>query len=113
MDLLPPTGRMQYLFGPGTVGDVEVRMPLSILEHKMHTIVVQMVAMEALNSLLEFGGQEPQRSLNEALRECRAHRLVEGDAYYALKGLNLEANAAKHGEKRSRQPDSPRRRSRR
>ena len=114
VDLLPPTGRMQYLFGPGTVGDVEVRMPLPILEHKLHTIFTQMVAMQALNRLLEFGGQGPQRSLNEALRECRAHRLVEGDAYYVLKGLNLEANAAKHGEKRSRQPaDSPRRRPRR
>ena len=114
VDLLPPTGRMQYLFGPGTVGDVEVRMPLPILEHKLHTIFTQMVAMQALNRVLEFGGQGPQRSLNEALRECRAHRLVEGDAYYVLKGLNLEANAAKHGEKRSRQPaDSPRRRPRR
>ena len=114
VDLLPPTGRMQYLFGPGTVGDVEVRMPLPILEHKLHTIFTQMVAMQALNHLLEFGGQGPQRSLNEALRECRAHGLVEGDAYYVLKGLNLEANAAKHGEKRSRQPaDSPRRRPRR
>ena len=113
VDLLPPTGRMQYLFGPGTVGDVEVRMPLPILEHKLYTIFTQMVAMQALNHLLEFGGQGPQRSLNEALRECRAHRLVEGDAYYVLKGLNLEANAAKHGEKRSRQPaDSPRRRPR-
>ena len=113
VDLLPPTGRMQYLFGPGTVGDVEVRMPLPILEHKLHTIFTQMVAMQALNHLLEFGGQGPQRSLNEALRECRAHGLVEGDAYYVLKGLNLEANAAKHGEKRSRQPaDSPRRRPR-
>ena len=113
VDLLPPTGRMQYLFGPGTVGDVEVRMPLPILEHKLHTIFTQMVAMQALNRLLEFGGQGPQRSLNAALRECRAHRLVEGDAYYVLKGLNLEANAAKHGEKRSRQPaDSPRRRPR-
>ena len=114
VDLLPPTGRLQYLFGPGTVGDVEVRMPLPILEHKLHTIFTQMVAMQALNRLLEFGGQGPQRSLNAALRECRAHRLVEGDAYYVLKGLNLEANAAKHGEKRSRQPaDSPRRRPRR
>ena len=113
MDLLPPTGRLQYLFGPGTVGDVEVRMPLPILEHKLHTIFTQMVAMQALNRLLEFGGQEPQRSLHEALRECRTHRLVEDDAYYVLKGLNLEANAAKHGEKRSRQPDSPRRRPRR
>ena len=113
VDLLPPTGRLQYLFGPGTVGDVEVRMPLSILEHKLHTIFTQIVAMHALNRLLVFGGQGPQRSLNEALRECRAHRLVEGDAYYVLKGLNLEANAAKHGEKRSRQPaDSPRRRPR-
>ena len=113
VDLLPPTGRMQYLFGPGTVGDVEVRMPLPILEHKLHTIFTQMVAMQALNHLLEFGGQGPQRSLNEALRECRAHRLVEGNTYYALKGLNIEANAAKHGEKRSRQPaDSPRRRPR-
>ena len=104
VDLLPPTRRLQYLFGrPGTVGHVEVTMPQSILEHKMHSIFVQIVAQNALNQLLAFGG----------LRECRAHRLVEGDAYYVLKGLNIEANAAKHGEKRSRQPaDSPRRRPR-
>ena len=114
VDLLPPTGRLQYLFGPGTVGHVEVTMPQSILEHKMHSIFVQIVAQNALNQLLAFGGKEPQRSLHEALRECRAHGLVEDDAYYVLKGLNLEANAAKHGEKRSRQPaDSPRRRPRR
>ena len=113
VDLLPPTGRLQYLFGPGTVGHVEVTMPQSILEHKMHSIFVQIVAQNALNQLLAFGGKEPQRSLHEALRECRTHRLVEDDAYYVLKGLNIEANAAKHGEKRSRQPaDSPRRRPR-
>ena len=88
-------------------------MPPSILEHKMHSIFAQIVAQNALNQLLAFGGKEPQRSLHEALRECRTHRLVEDDAYYVLKGLNLEANAAKHGEKRSRQPDSPRRRPRR
>ena len=113
VDLLPPTRRLQNLFGPGTVGHVEVTMPPSILEHKMHSIFVQIVAQNALNQLLAFGGKEPQRSLHEALRECRAHRLVEGDAFYALKGLNLEANAAKHGEKRSRRSaDSPRRRPR-
>ena len=114
VDLLPPTGRLQYLFGPDTVGHVEVTMPLSILEHKIHSIFAQIVAMGALNSLLEFGGKKPQSSLHEALRECRTHGLVEREQYYTLKYLNIEANAAKHGEKRSRQPaDSPRRRPRR
>ena len=100
IDLLPPTDKMQDIFGPNTVGYLTAQMPLQILEHRMHHILVQIVALGALNEALQFAGEEPQSSLFEANKACRRSRLIEDRAHYAIKSLNTEANAAKHGEKR-------------
>ena len=87
-------------FGPEsgeTVAHIRVRVPRAYFELRLRSVMLQMMALEAVNVALESVGEPACDSLAIAARTARSKGLIGEREYNVLKrNLNAEGNASKH-----------------
>ena len=103
IDYLSPQG--QRNFPPESVAHAEVQMPRTYFELRMRSVMLQVMALEAVNKALVDTGFRAEDSLAAALRRARHEGIVTEREYVFLKHVvNAEGNASKH---RRLNPDPP------
>ena len=87
-------------FGPEggeTVAHIRVRVPRAYFELRLRSVMLQLMALEAVNVALESVGEPARDSLAIAARTARSKGVIGDREYNVLKrNLNAEGNASKH-----------------
>ena len=103
IDYLSP--REQRNLPPESVAHAEVQVPRTYFELRMRSVMLQVMALEAVNKALVDTGFRAEDSLAAALRRARQEGIVTEREYGFLKHVvNAEGNASKH---RRLNPDPP------
>ena len=103
IDHLSPRERRN--FPPESVAHAEVQVPRTYFELRMRSVMLQVMALEAVNKALVDTGFRAEDSLAAALRRARQEGIVTEREYGFLKHVvNAEGNASKH---RRLNPDPP------
>ena len=103
IDHLSPRERRN--FPPESVAHAEVQVPRTYFELRMRSVMLQVMALEAVNKALVDTGFRAEDSLAAALRRARQEGIVTEREYVFLKHVvNAEGNASKH---RRLNPDPP------
>ena len=99
------TPRERGNFPPESVAHAEVQVPRTYFELRMRSVMLQVMALEAVNKALVDTGFRAEDSLAAALRRARQEGIVTEREYGFLKHVvNAEGNASKH---RRLNPDPP------
>ena len=95
IDYLSP--REQRNFPPESVARAEVQMPRTYFELRMRSVMLQVMAHEAVNKVLVDTGGRAEDSLAVALRRAQIRGIVsEREHSFLMRGVNAEGNASKH-----------------
>ena len=103
IDHLSPQERRN--FPPESVAHTEVQIPRTYFELRMRSVMLQVMALEAVNKVLVDTGSRAEDSLAAALQRARHRGIVcEREYAFLMHGVNAEGNASKH---RRLNPDPP------
>ena len=84
-------------FGPESVAHLRVLVHRTYFELRLRSVMLQMMALEAVNLALETIGEPACDSLATAARKARLKGLLGAGEYRVLtRILNAEGNASKH-----------------